>query len=735
MSHWKEFLDRAREGHLWKAAKYMQPRDTYSNVPTLKVGTEEITDNRDKAKAFRETFFPRMADAEDETVPAPAEELEWKPITELEIYRSLKAAKGTTALGEDGIPTLVWKHLWSHLHAHITRLFSRSVDLGYYPRQWKRAMIVVLRKPGKPDYTVPGAYRPISLLNTLGKILEAVIARRLSFWAETHKLLPDTQFGGRPGRNTEQALLVLANEVDRAWLRSKVVTLIAFDLKGAFNGVNKLSLDVCLQAKGIPTVARLWIGSFMEDRFANISFDDFQTEVSPLENAGLAQGSPLSLILFGFFNSDLVDQPVDCHGGSSAFIDDYFRWRTSRSAEDNITKIQEEDIPRIETWARRTGSSFAAEKTELIHLTRSKRQHAVGQITMNGKTTKPANTAKLLGVIFDKEMRWKEHVQQAVKRATRVNITLGGLRHLRPEQMRQLYQACVTPIVDYASTVWHKPLRDKIHLRTLGTVQRTALIRILSAFRTVSTPALEAEAHILPTHLRLKQRAQIVAACLSTLPKDHPAQSVVARAATRSAHLKSGHRFPLAETLRTMETDRLRTLETIDPTPQPPWQTPAFAEIDIEPDREKAKDKALARLNGTGIAIFSDTSGQRNELGAAAVLLDQSHQILQARQISIGSMEHWSVYAAELMAIYYAISLAFSTAMKNQNTPATEINLVTILSDSMSALQAIAKYTEPVWPTDHPGHHPISQRTKDAWDSPPPPVGPRSLRRPWKRSS
>jgi hypothetical protein len=53
-------------------------------------------------------------------------------------------------------------------------------------------------------------------------------------------------------------------------------------------------------------------------------------------------------------------------------------------------------------------------------------------------------------------------------------------------------------------------------------------------------------------------------------------------------------------------------------------------------------------------------------------------------------MEHWSVYAAELMAIYYAIGLAFSRAMKNQDTPATEINPVTILSDSMSALQAIA---------------------------------------------
>jgi hypothetical protein len=58
-------------------------------------------------------------------------------------------------------------------------------------------MIVVLRKPGKPDYSAPGAYRPISPLNTLGKLLEAVMAKRLSYYAETYGLLPDTQFGGR----------------------------------------------------------------------------------------------------------------------------------------------------------------------------------------------------------------------------------------------------------------------------------------------------------------------------------------------------------------------------------------------------------------------------------------------------------------------------------------------------------------------------------------------------------
>lgn len=56
-------------------------------------------------------------------------------------------------------------------------------------------------------------------------------------------------------------------------------------------------------------------------------------------------------------------------------------------------------------------------------------------------------------------------------------------------------------VVDYASTVWHNLLRDKTHLRLLGSVQRTALLRVLLAFRMVSTPVLKVECHMLLTRL------------------------------------------------------------------------------------------------------------------------------------------------------------------------------------------------------------------------------------------
>lgn len=72
-----------------------------------------------------------------------------------------------------------------------------------------------------------------------------------------------------------------------------------------------------------------------------------------------------------------------------------------------------------------------------------------------------------------------------------------------------------------------------------------------------------------------------------------------------------------------MDLDRLQALETIEPRPLAPWRTPAFTEIDIEPDREKAKDKTSARRAMAGISVFPDASGQNNQLGAAAVALDR----------------------------------------------------------------------------------------------------------------
>ena len=82
---------------------------------------------------------------------------------------------------------------------------------------WKHFKTITLRKPGKPDYSLPKAYRPIALEDTLSKVVESLMARKLAMLAEQYDLLPPTHFGGRPGRNTTDAILHLVQQVKDAW--------------------------------------------------------------------------------------------------------------------------------------------------------------------------------------------------------------------------------------------------------------------------------------------------------------------------------------------------------------------------------------------------------------------------------------------------------------------------------------------------------------------------------------
>ena len=139
-------------------------------------------------------------------------------------------------------------------------------------------------------------------------------------------LLPANHFGARKRRSTEQALLILQEQIYKAWRARKVLTLTSFDVKGAYNGVFKDRLLQRLRARGIPESLVKWIGAFCSGRTATIMVNGFTSQRQDLPQAGLPQGSPLSPILFLFFNADLIQHKIDANGGSVAFVDDYTAW-------------------------------------------------------------------------------------------------------------------------------------------------------------------------------------------------------------------------------------------------------------------------------------------------------------------------------------------------------------------------------------------------------------------------
>ena len=68
------------------------------------------------------------------------------------------------------------------------KLYKALIESGYHPKCWKEAIGVILKKQNRKA-TIPKLYRVVSLLNYLSKIVEKIIATRLSYLAKLMNLL------------------------------------------------------------------------------------------------------------------------------------------------------------------------------------------------------------------------------------------------------------------------------------------------------------------------------------------------------------------------------------------------------------------------------------------------------------------------------------------------------------------------------------------------------------------
>ena len=168
-----------------------------------------------------------------------------KPVTIQETHLAIVYLKYGTSVGPDDISYTTLRHFNTAAPHLLPHLFTACLTWGTHPPEWKTANCVVIPKPGKKTYSDTNSYHPISLQSCFGKLLESIIAKRLSQAALTCGATHPSQMGAQAENSAIDALLRTITPIARAISQKKTSNktplrpaVLTHDIEGAFNQVH-----------------------------------------------------------------------------------------------------------------------------------------------------------------------------------------------------------------------------------------------------------------------------------------------------------------------------------------------------------------------------------------------------------------------------------------------------------------------------------------------------------------
>jgi ribonuclease HI len=705
-NHWNEFLSNEDPKTIFKAMAYAK-EDRIEPIPPISLNGTLQASFTGKCKAFRNTLFPKPPVTSAPTWHGyrPSNRWKWPNLSKIELKNACSGAiKGKTP-GPDSITQEIIRHAYEAIPDIFHTLYSSLLRIGYHPACWKEATGAILKKPKKLDYSIPKAYRVISLLNCLGKVSERIIAQRLSYLAETTNLLFPTQIGGRQKKSAIDAAFLLTTEVEKNKREGRKSSAVFLDVKGAFDHVSKNRLLDSLKELELPLCLIAWLFAFLSHRRLRLSFDG-QTQEFTDHHAGIAQGSPVSPILFLIYARNLFPTLAVKNW---SYIDDIALVTSSTSLRKNI-KVLESEIAKLYELGAQNAIEFDLEKTELIHFYTGKASRDTNLILPNNEVVKPKALVRWLGIWFDQSLSFKEHVSIRISQAKQAFLRLARLanseRGLTPFAFRQLYRACIDSVADYGSPIWWKGQASLA--RRMQALQNLGLRKILGTWKTTPIAPMEVEAALAPPAIRLNTNARRYALRIAKLQLTHPIRQELTNLQTiksRSNILSDDFwlsddsdrpqlpHIQLKPTQLELLHSRIQglvdfsTLEIIQHFHFPPWdlKTPYTVQISNQTKEDEAKshDQLIKSLAGSNtLAIYTDGSqtqgGKGIGIGIAVIDLstDQVNLLSYEKSVNIGSDQ--IVYNGELEGIVLAIEYASEKAKRGQK--------VLIFSDNQAAL-------------------------------------------------
>jgi retron-type reverse transcriptase len=190
-----------------------------------------------------EYFTPKDNEQEDNNHHKQIRDMTARPpntpddreFTREEIRRVIEGMNNKKAPGEDGITAEIYKLIFKILPKSITALYNSCLKNGVFPERWKKAKIIPITKPGTQNSKDVNKYRPINLLNVVGKILEKALINRINHHIYSTEFLNKNQYGYIPQTSTIDAIMAVKEFVQEGFRKGEITIIVSLDVEGAFN--------------------------------------------------------------------------------------------------------------------------------------------------------------------------------------------------------------------------------------------------------------------------------------------------------------------------------------------------------------------------------------------------------------------------------------------------------------------------------------------------------------------
>ena len=642
---------------------------------------------------LKDTHFPGNTKVKpQQTVPlAPSVDINDPKadfITPEKVKACIDSFKPLKGAGPDRLKAKIYQRLGPQFLQRLTNLYKASYLLGIQPSNFKQVRVIFIPKPGRPDYSVAKAHRPISLMNVVMKIMEKFLLWHHEDTILMEKPLESEQHGFMKAKSCDSAITNVLSRAELALKKDEYCVLTLLDVEGAFDNATYKSMLDPIRDKGTPINFISWIQDFLQCRKSVIQVKGVEREI--YHTRGTPQGGCSSPYLWACVINELIQliKPMD-----KLFIvcyaDDIALTSSGPDLLDCVDRLQR-GIDAVEQWAAARSLKLSHSKSEVLLLTKKRKYYSIVESTPklcvgDVPVSYALGPVRYLGLWLDRKLSWNDHVRIKIAKVKRLLMKMisqtGSWWGLQPYQGRYFWEALGRTVLSYGCMAWQHCTR-KVSIRDrLRSVQRLGF-KLIAPFRK-GTPNLGLELifNCPPMEVHLARMA--IKAYFRTLQhapftREQLATTVVS---------KISHRNWIWNMI---DDHGLAYLES--PLDVVPLHRKWDNRYEVDLDSMSPHNPARGIPDPRGVNVYTDGSKNRHQSGAGVVVLNggQVHKNPATKeelnfQYHLG--EKTTVFQSELFAQKMASHLIINGALGSPDWLKTQD--VTIYTDNQGTLWAL----------------------------------------------